>query len=160
MIKLMNVNLKLMRFFVFGLILTLGTSISVLAQDPDPDPDPTVDPNNPNTTESGNTDAKKPRDNFYDRYLYTEKKVITYDFIHEKDVFWERRIWRLIDIREKMNHPFKYEKEPFITILLNHAKAGDITLYHTFDDQFTQAMTPDETKNIGSSVDTIITFDP
>lgn len=154
----MNVNLKLMRFFVLGLVLTLCTSISVLAQDPDPDP--TVDPNNPNTTESGNTDNKKPRDNFYDRYLYTEKKVITYDFIHEKDVFWERRIWRLIDIREKMNHPFKYEKEPFITILLNHAKAGDITLYHTFDDQFSQAMTPDETKNIGSSVDTIITFDP
>lgn len=158
MIKLMNVNLKLMRFFVLGLVLTLCTSISVLAQDPDPDP--TVDPNNPNTTESGNTDTKRPRDNFYDRYLYTEKKVITYDFIHEKDVFWERRIWRLIDIREKMNHPFKYEKEPFIAILLNHAKAGDITLYHTFDDQFSQAMTPEETKNIGSSVDTIITFDP
>lgn len=152
----MNVNLKLMRFFVLGLVLTLCTSVSVFAQDPDPDPDPT----NPNTTESGNTDNKKPRDNFYDRYLYTEKKVITYDFIHEKDVFWERRIWRLIDIREKMNHPFKYEKEPFIVILLNHAKAGDITLYHTFDDEFSQAMTPEETKNIGSSVDTIITFDP
>lgn len=148
----MNVNLKLLRFFVLGIFLFAGTS-TIVAQDP-------PDDGNPNVTESGNTDAVKPRDNFYDRYLYTEKKVITYDFIHEKDVFWERRIWRLIDIREKMNHPFKYEKEPFIMILLNHAKAGDITLYHTFDDEFSQAMTQDEMQNIGSSVDTIITFDP
>jgi gliding motility associated protien GldN len=117
-------------------------------------------PDNPNVTESGNIDQVKPRDNFYDRYLYTEKQVIPYDFIHEKDVFWERRIWRLIDIREKMNHPFKNEKEPFITIILQHAKAGDITLYHTFDDEFTQAMTQEEMQNLGSSVDTIITFDP
>lgn len=147
----MNVNLKLLRFFVLGLVLTVTTPVFVWAQ-----PDDT----NPNVTESGNTDQVKPRDNFYDRYLYTEKQVIPYDFIHEKDVFWERRIWRLIDIREKMNHPFKNEKEPFITILLDHAKAGDITLYYTMDDEFTQAMTQDEMQNIGSSVDTIITFDP
>ncbi len=145
----MNVNHKLLRFFVLGLVLTVMTPTFVWAQ-----------PDNPNVTESGNIDQVKPRDNFYDRYLYTEKQVIPYDFIHEKDVFWERRIWRLIDIREKMNHPFKNEKEPFITIILQHAKAGDITLYHTFDDEFTQAMTQEEMQNLGSSVDTIITFDP
>lgn len=146
----MNVNHKFLRFFVLGLVLTVITPTFVWAQ-----PD-----TNPNVTESGNTDQVKPRDSFYDRYLYTEKQVIPYDFIHEKDVFWERRIWRLIDIREKRNHPFKNEKEPFITLLLLHAKAGDITLYHTFDDEFTQAMTQEEMQNLGSSVDTIITFDP
>jgi gliding motility associated protien GldN len=148
----MNVNHKLLRFFVLGLVLTVITPTFVWAQ-----PD-----NDPNVTESGNTDQVKPRDNFYDRYLYTEKHVIPYDFIHEKDVFWERRIWRLIDIREKMNHPFKNEKEgeSFIEIILAHAKAGDITLYHTFNDEFTEAMTQEEMQNLGSSVDTIITFDP
>ena len=57
-----------------------------------------------NLTESGNTPQQTPRDNFYNRYLHKEKKVIDHDFIHEKDVFWEKRIWRLIDIREKRNH--------------------------------------------------------
>lgn len=148
----MNVNHKLLRFFVLGLVLTVMTPTFVWAQ-----PD-----NSSNVTESGNVDQVKPRDNFYDRYLYTEKQVIPYDFIHEKDVFWERRIWRLIDIREKMNHAFKNEKEgeSFIEIILAHAKAGDITLYHTFNDEFTEAMTQEEMQNLGSSVDTIITFDP
>ncbi|CAA6829696.1 MAG: Gliding motility protein GldN [uncultured Aureispira sp.] len=148
----MNVNHKLLRFFVLGLVLTVIMPSFVWAQ-----PDP-----NANVTESGNADQVAPRDNFYDRYLYTEKQVIPYDFIHEKDVFWERRIWRLIDIREKMNHPFKNEKEgeSFIEILLAHAKAGDITLYHTFKDDFQEAMTQEEMQNLGSSVDTIITFDP
>ncbi len=146
----MNVNLKFLRFFVLGLILTVA-SVSAYAQ---PDQD------NPNVTESGNTTQKPPRDNFYDRYIYTEKNVLAYPFIHEKDVFWERRIWRLIDIREKFNHRFKNEKAPFINIILNAAKGGDITLYHTSNDEFTEPMTIDEMQNIGSSVDTIITFDP
>jgi gliding motility associated protien GldN len=150
----MNVNQKILRFFFLGFVILAGTSFSVMAQP--------ENENNTNVTESGNTDEARPRDNFYDRYIYTEKRVITYDFIHEKDVFWERRIWRLVDIREKMNAHFGYDKEneSFIEILLQHAKEGDITLYHTFDDEFSQRMTQEEMQNIGSSVDTIITFDP
>ncbi|MFK7798109.1 MAG: gliding motility protein GldN [Aureispira sp.] len=154
----MNAHLKFMHCFLFAWAVLLLSSTTTFAQ---PGGDGEDQPaNNPNMTESGNTNDVKPRDNFYDRYLYTEEQIIPYDFIHEKDVFWEKRIWRLIDIREKMNHAFKNEKEPFITILLNHAKEGDITLYHVMDDEFTQAMTQDEMQNIGSSVDTIITFDP
>ena len=113
-----------------------------------------------NVTESGNVEQVTPRDNFYSRYLHTERPILQYDYIHEKDVFWEKRIWRLIDVREKMNHIFKDEKKPFITVLLDAAKAGDITLYHTFDDQFTQPMSSGECSSIGSQVDTVCTFDP
>ena len=115
-----------------------------------------------NVTESGNVDDPGPRDNFYDRYLYTEKQPITYDFIHEKDVFWERKIWRLIDVRERMNHHFTYPLEPFLQILFEHGKAGDITLYQQDADgyEFASALTPGEAQTIGSSVDTVISFDP
>lgn len=115
---------------------------------------------NPNVTESGNTEIPAPRDNFYDRYIHKEKKVLAYDYIHEKDVFWEKRIWRLIDVREKMNHTFINEKAFFINLILDAAKGGDINLYHVFDDQFTQPMTKEERLVIGTSVDTIITFNP
>lgn len=160
-------HLKLLRFLL--LAVTLVVSISAYAQeDQNSTSDPrdnnsgatTLDRTDPNMTESGNTNTKPPRDGFYDRYLYTEEQIIPYDFIHEKDVFWEKRVWRLIDIREKMNHVFKYETEPFINILLDHARAGDISLYRVTSDKFDDPMTDEEMQNIGSSVDTIITFDP
>lgn len=115
---------------------------------------------NNNVTESGNETQKAPRDGFYDRYLHAEKKVLTYDYIHEKDVFWEKRTWRLIDIREKANVMFNNPKKPFIMVMLDAARAGDITLYHTFDDQFTQAMTAGEIEGTISKIDTVCTFDP
>ncbi len=115
---------------------------------------------NKNVTESGNTIQNSPRDNFYNRYLHTEKRVLEYDFVHEKDVFWEKRVWRLIDINEKMNHIFRNEKQPFIELIISSALAGDISLYHTVDDRFTTAFSKEEAKMIGGSIDTVCTFHP
>lgn len=113
-----------------------------------------------NLTESGNVVSKSPRDNFYDRHIYKEKRSLAYDFIHEKDVFWEKRIWRVIDTREKMNLPFRYEKYPFISLIIDAAQNEDIKLYSTFDDEFKVEMTKEEVQQITTSTDTIITFDP
>jgi gliding motility associated protien GldN len=35
----------------------------------------------------------------------TIKRVVPYTHIREADVMWARRVWRTIDLREKMNHP-------------------------------------------------------
>lgn len=101
-----------------------------------------------------------PNDNFYDRYLHKEQGVLSYDYIQERDVFQEKRIWREIDIQEKMNHHFNYEKAHLVNILIQAARKGEITLYHAFNDNFTNPMTPKETYNLGVSVDTVCTFDP
>jgi gliding motility associated protien GldN len=121
--------------------------------------------NNNNVTESGNVEKAAPRDGFYDRYLHKEKQVLAYDYIHEKDVFWEKRVWRLIDTREKRNHIFRNENKngdaAFINILIEAGQAGDITLYHhSFGGEFSTPMTQKEAEGIGRSTDTIITFDP
>jgi len=121
---------------------------------------PLVAQDNNMVTESGNIEKQTPRDGFYDRYLHQERPILGYDHIHEKDVFWEKRIWRLIDTKEKMNHIFRHEKAPFINILLDAAKDGDISLYHVFDDEFTEPMTQSDAAACGTSTDTIITFDP
>ena len=34
------------------------------------------------------------------------RKVIPYAPLREADVMWTKRIWRTIDLREKVNHPF------------------------------------------------------
>ncbi|BDS14864.1 type IX secretion system ring subunit PorN/GldN [Aureispira anguillae] len=104
--------------------------------------------------------CKKPRDGFYDRYLHKEKMPLPYDYIHEKDVFWEKRIWREVDTREKMNHTFVSPHGPLITTLLDAAKEGNITLYSSWDEKFSIALSQDEIQNLMSYADTISIYDP
>lgn len=36
------------------------------------------------------------------------KRVIAHPYLREADVMWARRIWQVIDLREKMNHPLYF----------------------------------------------------
>lgn len=102
----------------------------------------------------------RPLDDIVEKKLTLEKRVLPYDPVREADIFWEKRIWRVIDIREKMNLPFAYPERPFFKILMDAAVNGDIRVYSTEDDKFTNALTPEEVASKGASVDTVITFDP
>ncbi|HRJ14174.1 MAG TPA: gliding motility protein GldN, partial [Saprospiraceae bacterium] len=57
-------------------------------------------------TESGETDKSKPLDDIVEKRTIMEKRVLPYDPVREADIFFEKRIWRVIDVREKMNLPF------------------------------------------------------
>jgi gliding motility associated protien GldN len=77
-----------------------------------------------------------------------DRVPIVYDNIREDDKFWEKRIWQVIDIREKMNLPFQYNVEDenginqlFINILLASIKSGEIQAFSPIDDRFTTPMT-------------------
>lgn len=76
-----------------------------------------------------------PRDGVVDRSERLEKKPIAYPWIREADYFWERRIWRIIDLREKLNQPMYYPEVPhnnwksFMTIVMDAIKEGSITAY-------------------------------
>lgn len=111
-------------------------------------------------TESGAPDIETPRDGIYDKQIIKKRKVLNYDYIREADVFWEKRIWRVIDVREKINKPFAYPEKPFITILLDAAEAGDAQLYSPPGDKFKVPLNKEEVRGLLGSVDTIITFDP
>ena len=48
-------------------------------------------------------------DGAYDRKTtYENRKVQPYPHLRQADVMWSRKIWREIDLREKVNHPFYY----------------------------------------------------
>jgi hypothetical protein len=47
-----------------------------------------------------------PRDGVYDKTAITQLQPISYPYLREADIIWTRRIWRVIDMREKMNQPF------------------------------------------------------
>lgn len=134
---------------VFGLGILLFISLRGVAQQP-----------TNILTESSEPGANQPLDDIVEKRTTVEKRVLPYDHVREADIFWEKRIWRVIDIREKMNLPFAYPERPFFSILMDAAVNGEITVYNTEDDKFTNPLTPSEVASIGASVDTVITFDP
>jgi gliding motility associated protien GldN len=105
-------------------------------------------------------DEDKPLDDIVERKLTHERRVLPYEPVREGDIFWEKRIWRVIDIREKMNKSFAYPEKPFIKILMDAAVNGEINVYGTEDDKFSTKLDPNEAAAMGSAVDTITTFDP
>lgn len=54
--------------------------------------------------------------------------LANYD-VQEDDVFWAKTVFREIDVREKLNHPFAYPRAPFMTILLDIVQKNDIAVY-------------------------------
>lgn len=111
----------------------------------------------------GSVFAQEPLDGAWVKTTTKEKEVIPYDYIREADVFWAKRIWRIIDVREKMNLPFKYPQQPLIEIIHTAAKNGELTVYDPSvinADQFKQVMSVEDVKKLGSKVDTVMQINP
>jgi gliding motility associated protien GldN len=90
-------------------------------------------------------------------------KPLDYEYVREADVMWSKKIWRTIDVAEKINLPFAYPQRPLIEILHRAAIAGTIRAYDpTVDnaDQFKQVLTPAQVAVIGMKTDTGIFLNP
>lgn len=80
------------------------------------------------------------------------RRVIPYTHVREADVMWHRRIWRRIDLREKINHPLYYPITPIqdrkclYDVIKEGILEGTITAYDDVDDEFTVQMTIAEAK--------------
>lgn len=56
------------------------------------------------------------------------KQMIKYTYLREADVMWEKRVWRRIDLREKMNFPLYYPLYP----MTDRMCLFDILKYHAY----------------------------
>ncbi len=97
-------------------------------------------------------------DDIIDRQIVSQKQVLAYPALREADISWERRIWRVIDVREKMNLPFVCPESPLFQNLANAAKSGELTVYDAENDRFQKPLVPEEVENLLSKIDTIITW--
>nr|NQU91969.1 gliding motility protein GldN [Bacteroidota bacterium] len=52
------------------------------------------------------------KDKAYNRDHIDDLKPIPYPYLREADVFWEKRIWRVIDFKEKVNQPLLFPERP------------------------------------------------
>jgi gliding motility associated protien GldN len=105
-------------------------------------------------------DADAPLDGIVQKNTIFEKQILPYETIREADVMWEKRVWRVLDVREKMNLPFSYPEEPFISIVMNGVKDSTLRAYSIEDDKFHHKLSAREVMALGSSIDTIPYFDP
>ena len=80
------------------------------------------------------------------------KKVIPYNHIREADVMWSKRVWTVIDLRQKFNLPLYYPMDDIQmnvwnrnasvwslwTIIRQHVLMGDLTLYSPYNPNWEQ----------------------
>jgi gliding motility associated protien GldN len=80
------------------------------------------------------------------------RRVVPYTHVREADVMWHRRIWRVIDVREKINQPLYYpiipiqDRKSLYEVLKEGILEGTITAYSDADDEFTVQLTKAEAK--------------
>ena len=69
---------------------------------------------------------------------------LDYEFLRKDDALYAEKIWRELDLREKMNQSFRYEgkendgDQQFMTILLKAVLAGKVMAFD--DDRFTKPL--------------------
>lgn len=102
--------------------------------------------------------AQNVLDGVYVKENNPARRVIPYTYLREADVMWAKRIWRHIDLNEKINAPLRYPKtnetkdrKNLINVFMDAVKEGSLTAYDPQDDEFTLPMTMDEFGKVGGA---------
>lgn len=130
--------MKKITFIVASLIILAGVSTKISAQILDNPPQDVI---------------------YYDNDLQ-DVTPIALPAIRKADIMWSKRIWREIDMRQKINQPFYYPVIPhnnwrnFITVIMDALKEGSITAYEVSStDEFLVPLTYQEI--ISTQIDTM-----
>lgn len=109
------------------------------------------------TTSLGDTAVRKSlrNDNAFDKAALSDRTPLPYEHLRWDDALYAEKVWRELDLREKMNKPFVYEanddngSQIFVNMLLNAVKKGDVTAFSaSVDDRFTTPMTMAEIEQL------------
>jgi gliding motility associated protien GldN len=83
-------------------------------------------------------------DNAYDKSSVSARTPLVYEHLRADDALFAEKVWRELDLREKMNQPFRYEAQSdngsqmFIDMLLKAINTGEVTAFQ--DDRFSIPM--------------------
>ena len=95
----------------------------------------------------------------YEKENVPYRKPVPLPHLREADIVWSKMIWRMVDLREKMNQPLYFPTEPFgsrmslIDVLYNGVLNGEITAYTNEEFQDTYDLEAVQ-NNLGADVST------
>ena len=111
-------------------------------------------------------DVLENMNSIYKKASNSNKIVQRYAPLREADVMWSRKIWRDIDLRQKINHPFYYpmnngdidevrtdDRKSLIDVIYSACLGGELTAYGNavMDNEFRLPMSDEELKNVGNA---------
>jgi gliding motility associated protien GldN len=102
----------------------------------------------------------------FDKSFVSNRTPLPYEHLRWDDALYSEKVWRELDLREKMNQPFRYVAEDdngsqmFIDMLLKAVRRDSILAFA--DDRFTQPYTKTELNALtsGGAPDTTAVYDP
>jgi gliding motility associated protien GldN len=101
----------------------------------------------------------------FDKNFVNERTPLPYEHLRWDDALYTETVWRELDLREKMNQPFRFDAEDdngrqmFIDILLKAVRRDSVMAFR--DDRFTEALTNADVMNLtsGGDPDTTAVYD-
>ena len=105
-------------------------------------------------------------DGILDKSFMNDRTPLPYEHLRWDDALFAEKVWRELDLREKMNQSFRYEAEDdngsqmFVNILLEALKRDSVVAFA--DERFTTPLTMAdiEQKTQGGDADTSAVVDP
>lgn len=87
---------------------------------------------------------------------------VPYPYLREADVMWAKKVWRLIDLRQKMNLRLYYptvpigDRKSLIDVIYDAIRAGEVKAYDPMKSDMTLEITQEDIeKNFGAGTETI-----
>jgi gliding motility associated protien GldN len=148
--------------------ISIALSVSLIvggsvANAQNPNQDPSVNLNSVTDANAVNTtwQPSVAKDGIIDAAPHINKSLEMPN-IRENDAAFKRRVWRLIDVRQKQNQAFVYTGDEytgggaFIEILIDAVRKGKATAYSVLDDRFTTPLTMEAFESsMGGTKDTV-----
>jgi gliding motility associated protien GldN len=99
-------------------------------------------------------------DGVYVKEHVPARKPVPYHHLREADMMWGKKIWRMLDLREKINHPLYFptrkidDRYSLTDLLLYGIENEGLVAYSDVDDEFTTPLTIAEINSkLGAKVD-------
>lgn len=105
------------------------------------------------------------QDDAFEKSSLTARTPLPYEHLRWDDALFSEKVWRELDLREKLNKVFQYDavedngSQMFINILLKAVTSGEVTAFA--DDRFTTPMTLADVQQLTvGTADTVPVVDP